>query len=153
MSPVLVIGIGNEYRSDDGVGLVVARELRARNLPSMQIIECGGDGAALMEAWETASRVILIDATACGSKPGTIYCLDASTRSIPIGLSFHSTHAFSVAEAIELARTLDQLPPYLLVYAIEGENFRAGVGLSPEVQNAAREVIERVTCEVPSKPT
>ena len=144
MPPVLVIGIGNEYRSDDGVGLVVARELRARNLPSTQIIECSGDGAALMEAWETASRVILIDATASGSKPGTIYRFDASTRSIPTDLSFHSTHAFSVAEAIELARTLDQLPPYLLVYAIERENFSAGVGLSPEVQNAAREVIECV---------
>jgi hydrogenase maturation protease len=146
-SPILVIGIGNEYRSDDGVGLVVARELRARNLPNTQIIERSGDGATLMEAWETASVVILIDATSSGSKPGTIYRFDAATQSIPTGLSFHSTHAFSVAEAIGLARTLNQLPPLLLVYAIEGGNFSAGVSLSPQVQSAAREVVERVANE------
>src|SRR6266700_3180765 len=63
-SPILVIGIGNEYRSDDGVGLVVARGLRAKNLPDMLIIESSGDGAALMEAWKAAPSVIVIDAAA-----------------------------------------------------------------------------------------
>ncbi len=144
-SPILVIGIGNEYRSDDGVGLVVARELRARNLPNTQVIECSGDGAALMEAWETASTAILIDATFSGSKPGTIYRFDASTQPIPTGLSFHSTHAFSVAEAIGLAQALQQLPPRLLVYAIEGKNFTAGVGLSPKVAKAVQMVIEQIS--------
>src|SRR5713226_4196460 len=127
-APILVIGIGNEYRSDDGVGLVVARELRAKNLPDMLIIECNGDGAALIEAWEAASTVILIDAASSGAKPGTIYRFDASAQSIPIGFSFLSTHAFGVAEAIGLAQALQQLPPCLIVYAVEGKNFSAGIG-------------------------
>ena len=144
-SPILVIGIGNEYRGDDGVGLVVARELRAKNLPDMLIIESSGDGAALMEAWKAAQSVILIDAAASGRAPGTIHHFDALIQSMPTGFSFHSTHAFGVAEAIGLAQALQQLPPRLIVYAIEGKHFTAGVGLSPKVAKAVQKVIEQIS--------
>ena len=147
-SPTLVIGIGNEYRSDDGVGLVVARELRAKNLPGVLVTESSGDGVALMEVWEAASAVILIDAASSGAAPGTIYRFDAPTQPLPMGVSFHSTHAFGVAEAIGLAGALEQLPPCLIMYAVEGESFSAGVSLSPEVAEAAQRVVEQVTHEV-----
>jgi len=147
-SPILVIGIGNEYRHDDGVGLGVARELRAKNLPNILVSESSGDGAALMEAWESAQSGILIDAASSGAAPGSIYRFDATTSSIPTSFSFHSTHAFGVAEAIGLARALQQLPPCLIVYAIEGKNFSAGIGLSPEVAEAAQKVVEQVILEV-----
>lgn len=147
-SPILVIGIGNEYRHDDGVGLVVARELRAKNLPNILVSESSGDGAALMEAWEAAQSVVLIDAASSGAAPGGIYRFDASTQSIPTSFSFHSTHAFGVVEAIGLARALDQLPPRLLVYAIEGKNFTAGTGLSPQVVEAVQKVVEQVIQEI-----
>ncbi len=147
-SPILVIGIGNEYRHDDGVGLVVARELRAKNLPNILVSESSGDGAALMEAWEAAQSVVLIDAASSGAKLGTIYRFDATSQPLPMGFSFHSTHAFGVAEAIGLSQALQQLPPCLIVYAIEGKNFTAGVGLSPEVAEAAQKVVEQVILEV-----
>jgi hydrogenase maturation protease len=143
--PILVIGIGNEYRSDDGAGLVVARGLRAKNLPGMLIIESSGDGAALMEAWKAAASVILIDAAASGKAPGTIHRFDALTQPMPTGFSFHSTHAFGVAEAIGLAQALQQLPSRLMVYAIEGKNFTAGVGLSPRVAKAVQKVIAQIS--------
>ena len=41
-----------------------------------------------------------------------------------------STHAVGIGEAIELARTLDRLPGRLIVYAVEGHRFDAGLGLS-----------------------
>ncbi len=144
-SPILVIGIGNEYRGDDGVGLVVARELRTKNLPDMLIIESSGDGATLMEAWKAAPSVIVIDAASSGRAPGTIHRFDAVMQPIPTGFSFHSTHAFGVAEAIGLAQALQQLPPRLIVYAIEGKNFTAGVGLSPRVAKAVQKVITQIS--------
>jgi len=54
----------------------------------------------------------------------------------------------SVAEAIELARALGQLPPKLVVYGIEGKDFSAGVGLSPEVEGRIAELTERVLREL-----
>ncbi len=147
-TPILVIGIGNDYRSDDGVGLVVARKMRAKILQEMLIIESSGDGAALMEAWEAASTVILIDAASSGAKPGTIYRFGVAQQPFPMGFSFHSTHSFGVAEAIGLARALQQIPSCLIVYAIEGENFSAGIDLFPEVAEAAQKVAEQVILEV-----
>ncbi len=51
-------------------------------------------------------------------------------------------------QAIGLACSLGQLPPHLIVYAIEGKNFTAGTDLSSEVENAMREVVEKVMGEV-----
>ena len=144
LSPVLVIGVGNDYRSDDGVGLAVVRTLKERALPGILCLESDGDGTTLIDTWSHASRVIIIDAISSGAQPGTIYRFDALTQPLPASYSFSSTHAFGVAEAIQLARTLDQLPASLVVYGIEGKNFVAGTELSPEVERAVQEVVELV---------
>jgi hydrogenase maturation protease len=144
---LLIIGIGNEYRSDDAVGLLVARRLKKLVSDDVTVIEQSGEGAALMEAWKEADAVILIDAVQSGAEAGTIHRLDAQAQQIPQRFFRYSTHAFSVAEAIELARALNQLPPRLLLYGIEGENFAAGTELSTEIMNAAEEVARRILTE------
>jgi hydrogenase maturation protease len=146
----LIIGIGNEYRSDDSVGLIVARRLKERLANSAIVIEQSGDGAALMEAWRGAFMVIIIDAVISGAAPGTIKRFDASAHLLPKSGFRCSTHAFGVAEAIELAGALGELPERLAIYGIEGKDFAAGVGLSPEVEKAAGEVIEQLLTELSS---
>src|ERR1043166_9195305 len=117
--PVLVIGIGNAYRNDDGVGLVVARELRSRLKDTARVIEESGEGASLMEVWRGADNVILADAVSSGASPGTIHRLDAGRERIPTSFFHYSTHAFSIAEAVELARALGRLPARTIIYGIE----------------------------------
>lgn len=140
----LIIGVGNEFRGDDGVGIAIARRLRAEAPAHVTILEASGEGAALMEAWKGASRVFVIDATRSGSPPGTIRRFEAQAEPLPSRFFHYSTHAFSVAEAVEMARALNQLPPQLIVYGIEGKNYSAGEGLSPEVEKAADSVIARL---------
>ncbi len=148
MSPVLVIGVGNDYRSDDAVGLAVVRTLKAKALPDTLCLESDGDGTTLIDTWSHGSRVIIIDAISSGAQSGTIYRFDVLTQPLPASYSFSSTHAFGVAEAIQLARTLDQLPASLIVYGIEGKKFVAGTELSPVVERAVQEVVELVEREV-----
>jgi hydrogenase maturation protease len=143
----LIIGIGNEYRGDDAVGLIVARRLKERLAGSFTVLEQSGDGAALMEAWQGAETVIIIDAVMSGAAPGTIHRFDASVQPLPKDTFRCSTHAFGVAEAIELSRALSELPQSLVVYGIEGKNFAAGVGLSSEVEKAVGEVARRAHTE------
>ena len=144
--PILLIGIGNEYRCDDSIGLQVIRALKKRKLPETIILESSGDGTELIEMFSSVRMAILIDAVSSGGNPGTIYQIDAHKQPISAQLSFQSTHAFGVGEAIELARVLEQLPPILLVYAIEGENFSIGIELTPKVEQAGQRVVEQV-CE------
>jgi len=143
-TPVLVVGVGNLYRGDDGVGLVVARQLRAQPSANAVIREESGEGASLIEAWQGAGSAIIVDAVQSGGKAGTIHHLDAGRHKIPSRFFHYSTHAFGVAEAIELARTLKKLPPRLILYGIEGKNFHAGRGFSPEVAMAVPQVVARI---------
>jgi len=140
----LIIGLGNQYRRDDAVGLTVARRLKEAAPAHVRVLEESGESTALMDSWQGADTVILIDAVHSGAKPGSLHRLDAHRQPIPTRFFHYSTHAFGAAEAIELARALGQLPPRLIVYGIEGKTFEAGLGLSPEVEKAAQEVVERV---------
>jgi len=145
---ILIIGLGNDYRGDDAVGRVLARKLQAIAGENVRVLEESGEGAALMESWKGGDFVILIDAVHSGGAAGTVHRFDTVTQPVPGSFFHYSTHAFSVAEAIELARALNQLPPRLIVYGIEGKNFDSRVGLSPEVKAAAEEVFCRVREEL-----
>jgi hydrogenase maturation protease len=144
----LVIGVGNEFRGDDGAGRYVARSLARMAIPRLTVREHSGEGASLMEAWKGFSRIILVDATSCHASPGTICRLDAHDGPIPSEFFHYSTHAFSLAEAVALARAVGALPPRLLVYGIEGKSFTLGQGLSDEVRRAADEVVYRILREI-----
>jgi hydrogenase maturation protease len=146
----LLIGIGNEYRSDDGVGLVVAREIHEKLIPLITVKEESGEGAALMEAWQGFQNVFIVDAVSSGAMPGTIFRIDANKETVPAKFFHYSTHAFSVAEAIELARVLNVLPPNLIIYGIEGNNFNAGTTISFPVQQAAHKIIEQIVKDMQS---
>jgi hydrogenase maturation protease len=145
---VLVIGIGNRCRSDDGVGPVVAGLIAARRLPGVRAVEHSGEGAGLMALWDGWRRVVIVDAARSGSPPGTVHRLDARAQRVPGGLFNYSTHAFSVAEAVEMARVLGTLPERLVVYGIEARDIGCGQMLSPPVEAAAESVAQRIAEEL-----
>ena len=148
----LVIGVGNAYRRDDAVGLIVAQHLKQQSVKGLSVLEESSSGAALIELWKEADSVILIDAVQSGMEPGTIHRLDARTQLLSSRFFRCSTHGLGIAEAIELARTLNQLPEQCVVYGIEGRSFAIGVGLSPEVERAAEQVVTRVLLDLREHP-
>ena len=146
----LVIGVGNAYRSDDAVGLIVAHRLRTLASNHVTVLEQSGEGTHLMEAWKDSETVILLDAVFSGAKAGTIHRFDARLQRVPRDFFRYSTHAFGVSDAIELARALDRLPPRLVVYGIEGKSFEVGTQLSLEVEKATQELTELLLQELSS---
>src|SRR3989344_8793605 len=91
-SEITAIGIGNEFRRDDGVGIFLARRLKEICPSSLKVIEEHGEGAKLMELWKNAERVFLFDAVFSGAQPGTIFRFDAQEKSIPKKFFSYSTH-------------------------------------------------------------
>lgn len=144
----LLIGVGNEFRGDDGVGILAARRIREKTLPGIIIVECDGEATSLLDAWAGMKTVVIIDAVASGAPPGTIHRIDARRQSVSQELFPFSTHALGLAHAVELARSLGKLPINLVIYGIEGEQFTAGSNLSPKVQKALNEVLQLVTGEL-----
>jgi hydrogenase maturation protease len=146
---ILIQCIGNRLRSDDGAGPAVADRLNQLGLPNgVRISEHWGEGTELMQEWETADRVILVDAAKSGVPTGTIHRFDVQTHTIPKNFCYYSTHRFGVAEAVELARALGRLPNLLYLYAIEGEDFSPGEMLSPAVSRAVDAVCAEIGDQV-----
>jgi hydrogenase maturation protease len=145
---MLIIGVGNPDRGDDGVGLAVADALSDAYLDRVSIRHISGNCLVLLDLWSQAERVIIIDAVHSGGKPGAIYRLDAHQQTLSQPMFGNSTHAFGVANAVELARSLRQLPPHLIIYGIEGHQFETGAPLSAEVAQALPEVVLRIRDEM-----
>jgi hydrogenase maturation protease len=143
---ILIIGVGNIFRGDDLAGLAAAHLLREMQLPGVKVLELDGDISALAEGWQGAQRVVVIDAVASKSDPGKIFRFAAHTEPLPRRLfaTCCSCHTFGLAEQIEIARSLQQLPPSLIVYGLEGKDFMLGSGLSPEVQQALPRLVEQI---------
>jgi hydrogenase maturation protease len=138
---VLILGYGNPDRSDDAAGVLLARRLRELGIPAE---EFGGDASALIDAWSGQADVVVVDAMKSGYPPGTIEIWDARTSAFPAGQFRCSTHAFGVAEAIELARAIDRLPCKLVVVGIEGIRFESGEPPSAEVADAIEGLAQRI---------
>lgn len=133
----LVIGIGNPDRGDDAAGVRVARKVHGGR--AIEWADC----SVLMELWDAHDDVIVVDAMNSGLPPGTVCRFDALSEQLP-ARAFPSTHAFGVAETVELARSLGRLPERLTIYGIEVSDLEVGAHLSGEVADA----VDRLAAEI-----
>jgi hydrogenase maturation protease len=135
-----VICCGNRERGDDGAAVLVAERLRDLGIEA-QIHS--GEALALMDAWDKADEVIVVDAMVTGAAAGTTQVWEA-----PLPAAFvdapASTHGLGVGEAIKLAQVIGRLPERLRVYGIEGKHFGSGDEISSEVKQAAERVAEQI---------
>ena len=140
--------MGNPWRRDDAAGLVVARRLRGTLPAEVDVLEREGEPTALIDSWDGADRVWLVDAVSSGAEAGTVHRVDASRDALPAELFRTSTHHVGLAEAVELARALGRLPERIVVYGVEGERFDVGDELTPSVGDAVEQVVRALREEV-----
>jgi hydrogenase maturation protease len=144
---VLIAGLGNPDRGDDGVGMIVARKLDGRLPDDVAILTRSDDMVSLIEDWAGFDALVCVDAAAPMGAPGRIHRIDLATDELPRDMSFASSHAFGLAVAIGLARMLERAPRDIVVYAIEGCCFDAGAALTPAVAAAAGDAADRIAAE------
>ena len=144
----IVLGIGNPDRGDDAAGRVVAQLVREQAPPGVLVVEHDGEATSLLARLEGMSAAVIVDACYSGQPAGTVQRFDVNQGALPSVRFGLSTHSFGLDTAIELARSLEQLPRHCVVYAIEGQSFDAGAGLSPAVAAAVRSVVERVVVDL-----
>jgi hydrogenase maturation protease len=147
----ILIGIGNQERGDDAIGLWLARQLKARGLPGVVVRELHGDPTLLLDMWSHKDVVYLVDAVWSGVAPGTVHQMDARIEPLPGTIFRLSTHGTSVADAIELGRLFNRLPQRLVIYGIEGKSFDIGAPISPEAQRGAEQALEVVLRDLKQK--
>ena len=80
---VRVIGIGNPLRGDDAVGLLVARRVRELAGPEVEVMELEGEPSRLIDAWQGARLVVVVDAVKSGAAEGAVMRFDATAEPLP----------------------------------------------------------------------
>ncbi|WP_079250858.1 hydrogenase maturation protease [Streptomyces amritsarensis] len=155
-SRTVVIGLGNEFRRDDGVGWTVAGLLRRRAEefrlpPGVVVAQCDGDPGRLIELWGDAGLAVVVDA--CfppAAEPGRTHRWEEAAGGPPrtTGPARHSTHGLGFAEAVDLGRALGRIPRRLIVYAVEGADLSPGPGLTPAVAGVVPELLRRIRADL-----
>jgi hydrogenase maturation protease len=147
---VLVVGCGNLLRGDDGVGPILVRHLWERGMPDgLRLVDGGTAGMDVAFQMRGAERVVIIDASATGATPGTVYRVPgAELAELPPLQGLH-THSFRWDHAIAFARwaLADACPSDITVFLIEAANVAMGADLSPEVTAAMEKVIDIVEAD------
>lgn len=145
---VLVIGVGNRFRRDDGAGSAVIEALRTWHHRGIELAVSDGDPGLLLGLWSPADTVVVAEtAHAEPSCPGRLHSLSAD-RAARLAMGPASTHGLGLGETVALAAALGRLPRALVIHAVEGTDFRMGIGLSAPVATALPALTRLVTASV-----
>jgi hydrogenase maturation protease len=146
-----VIGVGNEFCHDDGIGPALATEVQHRNLPGVRVVTTDGEPTGLLDAWADVTLAVVVDAVLCQpAMPGRVH--RTTVDKLPPATGAAGTHGFGIPEAVGLGRVLDRMPRRLIVYAVEASDVSLGLGLSAPVATALPALVDTVLGELNSMP-
>jgi hydrogenase maturation protease len=144
---VVVIGLGNSYRKDDGVGVAAALALDVLALPHVRVVTGIVEPTGLLEAWSGARLAVVIDgAVGTLPAPGRVHrCGLSGMVTAAEGLSSHS---IDVGPTYALARALGRAPDDLVLFTVEVADTGHGIGLTPRVASAVSDVVRMAVVEI-----
>jgi hydrogenase maturation protease len=138
----LLVGVGNEYRKDDAVGIYAVRILKTRIPSGIATCELHYDLSGLLDVWAAYESVYVIDAVSSGSDAGTIHEIEVDENRFSEDEFSFSSHTISLSSIIGLSRAINQFPKNLVLYGIEGKDFSYGCTMSNVVKEAADRLVE-----------
>ncbi len=138
----LIVGIGNPYRRDDKIGLIIAKRLH--NILKYDIVESDGDLLNLIDILQRYDLVILIDAINLQTTAGRLHKYDINNLDVE---PLTSTHAINIIEVLELIKIIGKMPK-MIFYGIEGKDFEMGEGLSEEVEDSIDDIVNSIVKDI-----
>lgn len=164
---LIIIGLGNEFISDDGVGIFAVRQLRERisqldhnasethaHFPGDIVIEeMASGGLQILDAITGYEKCFIIDAVLAGMHPpGTIYRFVQCPQEEPVKLA--SSHQINLQEVLGLARILNvKIPPAITIYGVEVSDITTfSTGCTVEVQKALPQLVDVVWRDLTMQP-
>ena len=129
---VVVIGLGNELMSDEGIGVHIIRRFSSKQeeFPDVEFIEAGSAGLNLLHLIATRKKAIIIDCAKMGEKPGTIKRFTADQAQSVKQSGGYSLHEADILQVINLSKQLGECPAEVVFFGIEPETIKGGQNLS-----------------------
>ncbi|MBC8449055.1 MAG: hydrogenase maturation protease [Chloroflexi bacterium] len=146
---VLVLGLGNPLRGDDGVGCRLVEELAHRKLPTgVQVLDGGTAGLGLLDLMEGWERVTIVDAAEMGRRAGEFLRFTPADVRLASTPDHFSPHHIGLEEVLALADALGRALPEIVIFGVQPAEIGWREGLSPAVEAALPALADAVLEEI-----
>jgi hydrogenase maturation protease len=151
---ILVAGVGNLLKSDDGLGPQVIERLKEVKLPNnVDVMDLGTSGMDILHYSAKYEKIIFVDAIRLSKSPGTVYRI--KPREVQVSdneirdVIYMSMHEIDLERVISLGRRLGQMPENLVIIGCEPkETGRMKIGLTEEVSSSVPNIIRLILEEI-----
>ncbi len=149
---ILIAGVGNKLRGDDGFGPRVVELLSREKLPeNVEVADYGTGGFMLASDLGDYDFAIFVDVIQREEKTGDLQIIELSAVDISSDLNVEVTfslHEARVEEMLIFAKKLGTLPEKVVIIGCEPESLGLRLGLSPRVEEMARKAAEIILKKV-----
>lgn len=142
---IVILGVGNLLLKDEGVGIHVIRALKDAPLPTdvdLELID-GGTSPNVFYLLEGADKLIIIDAVAGGSDPGSIYRFRANDIAVE-AKHILSIHQIGLLEGLKMMEHMEGKRKDVVIIGVEPKEMGWGLELSSDLQQKIPQIVEVV---------
>ncbi len=144
MQSTLILGIGNNLLSDEGVGIHVVRYLEAHHpdTPGVTYLDGGTLSFTLAGPIAEHDSLIVVDAARFGEAPGTIRCLEGDEMDRYLRGNRQSVHEVGLMDLFDISRLSGTFPTHRALIGVEPATLGWGEQPSPAVAPAVAAAAE-----------
>jgi hydrogenase maturation protease len=145
----VVVGVGNRFMRDDGIGVLAADELARTLTGNVQVCCCQTADLSFLAQFEGASKIILVDALRSGELPGVVTKYTIIPSKAPLD-SIPGSHSLELSDMFDIAAQAGLLTCPVTIVGVEPKDISVGEGISTELIQALPKVLSAVIDEVGS---
>lgn len=137
----VILGLGNELFSDEGVGVVASRRMAKMDIPDTEVIDGGTLGLSLLPTIESRDGLLILDAIVDSDlPPGTVVVYDGEDLRREARL-LYSAHQLGVNEVLAAADLAGVTPSNVAAVGMVPESLNTGYGITKTAEAALGDMV------------
>jgi len=145
---IMVLGVGNELLSDEGLGIHFLKYLKQEDLPdNVELLEGGTAGMELIGLIQDTDFLIVVDALNANTTPGDLFRFKPQDLKILPEMFAVSFHQVGILEVLTTANILGTAPD-TIIYGLQPKSLEWGMDLSPEITAALPRLKEYILKDI-----
>lgn len=136
-----IIGVGNPFKGDDGIGLRLLEEIERKGLPEdVQTFDVGTNSLRVLHVLSDLDKAIILDAVHFGGSPGEYtFFRPAEVKSLK---ESRGSHNIDLLEILELSKRLNEEPEEIVLMGIEPGSTSLSNDFSPSLKSRIPELTD-----------
>jgi len=142
-APHLVLGLGNELFTDEGIGVAASRRFADLGIPEVEVVDGGTLGIALLPTVAGRRSILIFDAiVASDAHPGDIIVLESSEVRQGSRIMY-SAHQLGISEVLAAAELAGGPEPDVAAVGLVPYSLETGYGVTAEAEDRIPAMVER----------